>query len=103
MTEEPLHPHTTSAPAETPPSAGVPRPGLRRMLAPLKVRDFRLLWTGFTISVLGDGLYFVAIAWEVYRISNVPTALSTVGVAWTLPMILFVLIGGVITDRFDRR
>ena len=32
-----------------------------------------------------------------------PTALSIVGVAWTLPLILFVLLGGVFSDRYDRR
>ena len=81
----------------------VDRPGFRRMLDTLKLRDFRLLWTGLTVSFIGDGLYFVALAWEVYRISNAPTAMSAVGMAWTLPLILFVLLGGIVTDRFDRR
>lgn len=56
-----------------------------------------------TVSLLGDGIYFVAIAWQVYELSNTPTALSIVGLAWTLPLVLFVLLGGVISDRFDRR
>jgi MFS family permease len=56
-----------------------------------------------TVSLLGDGIYFVAIAWQVYELSNAPTALSVVGVAWTLPQVLFVLLSGVISDRFDRR
>lgn len=56
-----------------------------------------------TVSLLGDGIYFVAIAWQVYELSNAPTALSVVGVAWTLPQVLFLLLGGVISDRFDRR
>lgn len=38
-----------------------------------------------------------------YEISNVPTALSFVGVAATLPLVLFVLVGGVFSDRYDRR
>jgi DHA3 family tetracycline resistance protein-like MFS transporter len=76
---------------------------MRRMFSTLKLRDFRMLWTGLTVSLIGDGLYFVALAWEVYRISNVPTAMSAVGLAWTLPLVLFVLLGGVVTDRFDRR
>jgi DHA3 family tetracycline resistance protein-like MFS transporter len=45
----------------------------------------------------------VALAWQVYDISNVPTAMSLVGLAWTLPLILFVLVGGVFSDRYDRR
>jgi MFS family permease len=74
-----------------------------RILAPLRVRDFRLLWSGMTISALGDGIYTVALAWQVYDISNTPTALSVVGVAWFLPEIAAVLIAGVIADRVDRR
>jgi hypothetical protein len=56
-----------------------------------------------TVSLLGDGIYLVTIAWQVYELSNAPTALSIVGLAWTLPLVLFVLLGGVISDRFDRR
>ena len=73
------------------------------MFRPLKVRDFAKLWTGLSISLLGDGIYYVALPIQVYAISNVPTALSVVGVAWTLPLVLFLLLGGLISDRFDRR
>jgi MFS family permease len=73
------------------------------ILRPLGIRDFALLWAGATVSLAGDGVYVVAIAWQVYELSNSPTALSLVGVAWTLPIGIFVLIGGVISDRFERR
>ena len=53
--------------------------------------------------MVGDGIYFVALPWQVYEISNAPTALAVVGVAWTLPMVLALLAAGVATDRFDRR
>jgi MFS family permease len=79
------------------------RVGGLRILRPLGIRDFALLWTGMTVSLLGDGIYFVAIAWQVYELSNAPTALSVVGVAWTLPQVAFILLGGVISDRFERR
>ncbi len=74
-----------------------------RILKPMRIRDFALLWTAMTVSLLGDGIYYVAIAWQVYRLSNVPTALSLVWAAWTLPMVGFLIVGGVISDRFDRR
>jgi len=74
-----------------------------RILVPFRIRDFALLWTAMTVSLLGDGIYFVAIAWQVYELSDAPTALSVVGVAWTLPNVLLILIGGVLSDRFDRR
>jgi len=73
------------------------------MLRPLHIRDFRLLWTGMTASLVGDGVFLVALAWQVYQLSNVPTALSVVGLAISLPHVLFLLIGGVASDRFDRR
>jgi MFS family permease len=56
-----------------------------------------------TVSLLGDGMYFVAIAWLVLEISGSPSALSIAGVAWTLPQVVFLLAGGVVTDRFERR
>lgn len=77
--------------------------GRFRILEPLRIRDFALLYAGMTVSMLGDGIYFVAIAWQVYELSNAPTALSIVGLAWSVPMVLFLLGGGVLSDRVDRR
>ena len=74
-----------------------------RILQPLRQRDFALLTGGSAVSLIGDGFFHVALAWQVYQISNVPTALSFVGVAATLPLVLFLLIGGVFSDRYDRR
>ena len=73
------------------------------VLRPLEARDFRLLVAGAVVSLIGDGFFYVALAWQVYEISNVPTALSLVGVAWTLPMVLLLLVGGAMSDRYDRR
>ncbi len=73
------------------------------ILRPLRHRDFRLLWVGMTTSLIGDGIFFVSLAWQVYALSNVPTALSIVGVAMTVPQIVFLLVGGVVSDRLDRR
>ena len=55
------------------------------------------------VSLLGDGVFIVAMAWQVYALSNAPTALSLVGIAMTVPTIAFLLLGGVLSDRFDRR
>jgi hypothetical protein len=74
-----------------------------RLLEPLARRDYALLTGASTVSLLGDGFFFIALAWQVYELSNVPTAMSMVGVAWTLPLVLFILLGGVLTDRYDRR
>lgn len=81
-------------------AGGVARVGLLR---PLRDPDFRKLWTAMCISLLGDGAFLVAVAWQVYELSNAPTAMSVVGIAMTVPTIVFLLIGGVASDRFDRR
>ncbi len=74
-----------------------------RLLEPLRLREFRLLWGGMCVSLLGDGVFIVALAWQVYALSNTPTALAVVGIAMTVPTIVFLLLGGVLSDRFDRR
>jgi DHA3 family tetracycline resistance protein-like MFS transporter len=79
---------------------GVARVGLLR---PLRSRDFRFLWAGMTVSLVGDGVFLVAIAWTAYSLWNTPAALSIVGIAMTVPTIACLLFGGVISDRLDRR
>jgi hypothetical protein len=74
------------------------------ILSPLRDRDFRLLWTGATASLLGDGAFLVALAWQVYAMSGGgPTGMSLVGIAMTVPTITFLLVGGVASDRLERR
>ena len=79
--------------------------GFRRghLLTPLRHRDFRVLWMGMTVSLIGDGIFLVAIAWETYTLWNAPAALAIVGIGMTVPTIAFLLIGGVVSDRYDRR
>jgi MFS family permease len=74
-----------------------------KLLRPLRERDFALLWLGMTISLLGDGIFLVAQAWQVYDLDNDPVALSLVGTAWTVGMVAFLLTGGIVSDRAERR
>ena len=73
------------------------------ILRPLRLRDFALLWTGQTVSFIGDGIYIIAIAWQTYDLSNSPSALAAVGLAWSLPQVVLLLGSGVLSDRVDRR
>jgi MFS family permease len=72
------------------------------MLRALRHRDFALLWVGQAVSLVGDGVYLVAIAWLVYDLSNAPGALALVGFAWTLPQVATLLVAGVLSDRRTR-
>jgi MFS family permease len=74
-----------------------------KILVPLRHRDFRLLWTGMTVSLLGDGIMLIALTWQVYELSDTPTALSMVGFAMTVPHVVLLLVGGAVSDRFERR
>jgi MFS family permease len=69
----------------------------------LRHRQFRLLWTGMSASLVGDGILLVALAWQVYDLFGVPAAMSAVGVALSVPQIVTLLFGGVISDRYDPR
>jgi predicted MFS family arabinose efflux permease len=71
--------------------------------AALRHRDFALLWSGQSISLVGDGVYTVALALETLRIDNHPIALSLVLAARLLPTVLLLVAGGVIVDRVPRR
>jgi DHA3 family tetracycline resistance protein-like MFS transporter len=56
-----------------------------------------------TVSLIGDGIFLVAMVWQTYLLWNAPAALSIVGIGMTVPTIVFLLAGGVASDRFDRR
>ena len=73
------------------------------ILRPLRERDFALFWLGWTVSLIGDGFFLVAIAWQAFDLWNSPTSLALIGVAETIPTVAFVLVGGVVSDRFERR
>jgi DHA3 family tetracycline resistance protein-like MFS transporter len=71
-------------------------------LRALRHRSFALLWTGQTISRLGDSLYRIALSWWVLEKTGSATAMSTVIIVSFLPMLLFLLVGGVVVDRLPR-
>lgn len=72
-------------------------------LSALGSRPFALLWSGQTISALGDGAFTTAVAWQVLLLTGSATAMGLMLLAQTLPMILFLLLGGVVADRFPRK
>jgi DHA3 family tetracycline resistance protein-like MFS transporter len=73
------------------------------VLQPFAIRDFRFLWAGMTVSLFGDGLFFVSLAWQAYELTDSPGKVALIGLAWTGPMVALLLVGGVISDRFERR
>src|SRR5918996_2325200 len=74
------------------------------VLKPLRVRDFRLMWTGLAVSMIGDGIYIIALALLVLNdLGRSNSTLALVQAAVLLPQVTFVLGAGVLADRLDRR
>lgn len=79
-------------------------PPLTQVLRPLADREFRLLTFATLTSVLGDGLMRVALPLLVLAISgNDPLAIGAVGLAWSAGHGASLPLGGVTSDRRDRR
>ncbi len=74
-----------------------------RLAAPLRSRDYRLLWSANLISQLGDGVTTVALALEALRLDPAPSGLAAVLAARTIPAVALALLGGVVADRLPRR
>jgi MFS family permease len=74
-----------------------------RFTRALGSRPFALLWLGQTVSVLGDGVYLVALAWQVEVLTRSATDLGLILLAASIPRLLFLLLGGVLADRLPRR
>lgn len=76
------------------------RPGT---FAALRVRDFALLWSGQSVSSLGDGIFSVALVIEALAVDPRPTGLALVIAGRAVPAVLFAVLGGVVVDRVPKR
>ncbi len=70
------------------------------LLRALRHPPFTWVWSGQSISLLGDRIFQVALAWWVMEATGSAAAMGTVMILSILPMLLFLLIGGVLVDRF---
>lgn len=75
----------------------------RSAFSSLRHRDFRLLWSGQVVSVIGSQMQLAAINWHIYLLTGSPLALGIVGACRAIPIILCSLAGGVLADVVDRR
>jgi MFS family permease len=69
----------------------------------LRIRNYRLFWLGQWISLIGTWMQSVTQAWLLTRLSESPLALGVLGAASSAPMLVLVLIGGLVSDRANRR
>jgi MFS family permease len=81
-------------------TAPAARPSL---LSALSVHDFRLVWLGEGVSLLGDQIYLVAVPWLTLQLTVSGLALGAVAATAAFPRAIFMLLGGAITDRISPR
>jgi MFS family permease len=72
-------------------------------LGALQEREFRLFFTGQLVSLLGDAVTPFALAWAVLDLTGSARDLGFVLAAKTVPLVIFLLVGGVFADRLSRR
>lgn len=69
----------------------------------LRNRRYRLVWGGATLSILGDGAAWVALAWTAYRVNESAADVGGLLVAYTAPVVVGGPLVGLLLDRYDRR
>jgi predicted MFS family arabinose efflux permease len=69
----------------------------------LRQRDFRLLFGAFAVSVLGDRMVSIALAFAVLELGGSASEVGFVLACRLLPLVGSLLIGGVVADRMSRR
>jgi len=77
--------------------------GLPESIGALRERPFRLLWLGQTTSAIGDAMTGVALTFAVLGTNGSATDLGIVLGAFTIAHAVFILVGGVWSDRLPRR
>src|SRR5689334_7931445 len=84
-----------SAPEQTP-------TGLAFMLRALSHRNYRLFFSGQTVSLIGTWMTRIATSWLVYRLTGSALLLGVVGFAGQIPSFLLAPFAGVLVDRWNR-
>lgn len=69
----------------------------------LRVKPFRNLWLGQSISQLGDALYYLVFLFMVDKLTGDPRMVALSGIMQTLPFLLLAPYAGVVADRADRK
>jgi MFS family permease len=75
----------------------------QRSASPFSNRDFRLLFAGSSVSMVGDQFTLVALPWLVLQLTGNPAQLGLVLAVMALPRAAFMLVGGAVVDRMSPR
>ncbi len=73
------------------------------LIKPLRLRNYRLLWLGSVISMVGSNLTMIAFPWLVLKLTGDPLAMGVVLAVSGVPRAILMIFGGALTDRFSAR
>jgi MFS family permease len=73
-----------------------------RVLDALRHRDFRLLWSGQSVSLIGDAAFLTALGWRTFTLAG-STRFGIVLVCQSTALLATLLVGGALADRYERR
>jgi MFS family permease len=73
------------------------------MLQVLRQRNFALTWLADLVSQIGDWLLFIALPYQVYRLTGSPLATGLSFMLYNVPRLVLGSVAGVLVDRWDRR
>lgn len=76
---------------------------LPRALKPLARRQYRLLASGLILAMFGDGIWTVAVIWQVIALGGGPGQVSLATGTAAVGMLVSTLVGGVLADRISQR
>jgi MFS family permease len=74
----------------------------RHSLRALRYRNYRLFFVGQSLSIIGNWIQQIAMAWLVYRMTESAWLLGVTGFAGQIAILVFAPFGGLWADRFDR-
>ena len=74
-----------------------------RLPPALRHRDFRVFWSGAVVSAVGSQFTTVAMAWQVYDLTNSPLQVGLLGLGRAVPQMALSLYGGALADAVDRK
>jgi MFS family permease len=93
------------------PAPPVPQSGARKLiglaaidLGPLRRhREYRLLWIGLAVSFFGSEISFVAVPYQVYKLTGSTAVVGLLALVALVPLLLSAIVGGAFADAVDRR
>jgi len=72
-------------------------------LGPLRYRNFRLIWTSWTLAATASWIHQVVTNWLIFELTDSPLMLGLNGIFTSIPFLITSLYGGALADRMDRR